>query len=129
MSLSSVALQTFQLRAHIFQGRFDPGMDASGLLDPIVRVTFHGYTASTRVSFVSIIHPRFLRWRANSSRYYYRGDFRGSIPRRFPVIRKWISTEFAGNLFHEQRFRFLSIFYLERPFKYFKDWHFSNFEL
>ncbi|KAK9306192.1 hypothetical protein QLX08_003081 [Tetragonisca angustula] len=39
----------FQLRAHIFQGRFDPGMDASGLLDPIVRVAFHGYTASTRV--------------------------------------------------------------------------------
>ncbi|CAK9828332.1 Fer-1-like protein 6 [Anthophora retusa] len=39
----------FQLRAHIFQGRFDPGMDASGLLDPIVRVAFHGYTADTRV--------------------------------------------------------------------------------
>ncbi|CAL7940390.1 unnamed protein product [Xylocopa violacea] len=39
----------FQLRAHIFQGRFEPGMDASGLLDPIVRVAFHGYTASTRV--------------------------------------------------------------------------------
>ncbi|XP_076302777.1 otoferlin-like, partial [Lasioglossum baleicum] len=39
----------FQLRAHIFQGRFDPGMDASGLLDPLVRVAFHGYTASTRV--------------------------------------------------------------------------------
>ncbi|KAK1117439.1 hypothetical protein K0M31_016643 [Melipona bicolor] len=39
----------FHLRAHIFQGRFDPGMDASGLLDPIVRVAFHGYTASTRV--------------------------------------------------------------------------------
>ncbi|XP_015435492.1 PREDICTED: otoferlin-like [Dufourea novaeangliae] len=39
----------FQLRAHIFQGRFDPGMDASGLLDPLVRVAFHGYTATTRV--------------------------------------------------------------------------------
>ncbi|XP_076634575.1 otoferlin [Colletes latitarsis] len=39
----------FQLRAHIFQGRFDPGMDASGLLDPLVRVGFHGYTATTRV--------------------------------------------------------------------------------
>ncbi|XP_076223010.1 otoferlin [Nomia melanderi] len=38
----------FQLRAHIFQGRFDPGMDASGLLDPLVRVAFHGYTAATR---------------------------------------------------------------------------------
>nr|XP_034175477.1 otoferlin-like [Osmia lignaria] len=39
----------FRLRAHIFQGRFDPGMDASGLLDPLVRVAFHGYTATTRV--------------------------------------------------------------------------------
>nr|XP_012151304.1 PREDICTED: otoferlin-like [Megachile rotundata] len=39
----------FQLRAHIFQGCFDPGMDASGLLDPLVRVAFHGYTATTRV--------------------------------------------------------------------------------
>ncbi|KAG7207640.1 hypothetical protein KM043_009260 [Ampulex compressa] len=39
----------FQLRAHIFQGRFDPGMDASGLLDPVVRVAFHGYTLETRV--------------------------------------------------------------------------------
>ncbi|XP_076375559.1 otoferlin [Megalopta genalis] len=38
----------FQLRAHIFQGRFDPGMDASGLLDPLVRVAFHGYSAATR---------------------------------------------------------------------------------
>ncbi|KAL6424890.1 hypothetical protein ACFW04_010045 [Cataglyphis niger] len=40
---------TFQLRAHIFQGRFDPGMDASGLMDSFVRVTFQGYTASTQV--------------------------------------------------------------------------------
>ncbi|EFN60493.1 Fer-1-like protein 4 [Camponotus floridanus] len=40
---------TFQLRAHIFQGRFDPGMDASGLTDSFVRVTFQGYTTSTRV--------------------------------------------------------------------------------
>ncbi|XP_076670742.1 otoferlin [Andrena cerasifolii] len=39
----------FQLRAHIFQGRFDPGMDASGLLDPFVCVAFHGYTAATKV--------------------------------------------------------------------------------
>lgn len=60
MSLSSVALQTFQLRAHIFQGRFDPGMDASGLLDPIVRVTFHGYTASTRVSKFRVDNSRTL---------------------------------------------------------------------
>ena len=42
--------QTFQLRAHIFQGRFDPGMDATGLLDPFVRVIFYGYTLSTKVS-------------------------------------------------------------------------------
>ncbi|XP_039312849.1 otoferlin [Solenopsis invicta] len=40
---------TFQLRAHIFQGRFDPGMDVSGLLDSFVRVAFRGYTASTQV--------------------------------------------------------------------------------
>ncbi|XP_072763326.1 LOW QUALITY PROTEIN: otoferlin, partial [Anoplolepis gracilipes] len=40
---------TYQLRAHVFQGRFDPGMDASGLLDSFVRVTFQGYTISTRV--------------------------------------------------------------------------------
>lgn len=44
------SLQTFQLRAHIFQGRFDPGMDASGLLDSFIRVAFQGYTASTQVS-------------------------------------------------------------------------------
>ncbi|EZA54735.1 Otoferlin [Ooceraea biroi] len=39
----------FRLRAHIFQGRFDPGMDASGLLNSFVRVAFHGYTLSTQV--------------------------------------------------------------------------------
>ncbi|XP_036143415.1 otoferlin [Monomorium pharaonis] len=39
---------TFQLRAHIFQGRFDPGMDVSGLLDSFVRVVFRGYMASTQ---------------------------------------------------------------------------------
>ncbi|KAI4482752.1 hypothetical protein M0804_008605 [Polistes exclamans] len=41
---------TFQLRAHIFQGRFEPGMDTSALLDPFVRVTFSGYTLTTSVS-------------------------------------------------------------------------------
>lgn len=41
----------FRLRAHVFQGRFDPGMDASGLLDSFVRVAFQGYTASTQVSY------------------------------------------------------------------------------
>jgi len=46
------SLQTFQLRAHIFQGHFDPGMDASGLLDLYIQVVFQGYTASTRVSYV-----------------------------------------------------------------------------
>ncbi|XP_012058513.1 PREDICTED: otoferlin-like [Atta cephalotes] len=40
---------TFQLRAHIFQGHFDPGMDASGLLDLYIQVVFQGYTASTRM--------------------------------------------------------------------------------
>ncbi|XP_067216226.1 otoferlin-like isoform X2 [Linepithema humile] len=40
---------TFQLRAHVFQGRFDPGMDTSGLLNSFVRVAFQGYTASTQV--------------------------------------------------------------------------------
>ncbi|XP_025075892.1 otoferlin-like [Pogonomyrmex barbatus] len=40
---------TFQLRAHIFQGRFEPGMDASGLLDSFIRIVFQGYTASTQV--------------------------------------------------------------------------------
>lgn len=44
------SLQTFQLRAHLFQGRFDPGTDAFGLLDSFVRVAFRGYTASTQVS-------------------------------------------------------------------------------
>ncbi|XP_024871101.1 otoferlin-like [Temnothorax curvispinosus] len=39
---------TFQLRAHIFQGRFDPGMDASGLLDSFIRVAFQGHMASTQ---------------------------------------------------------------------------------
>ncbi|XP_033208643.1 otoferlin-like [Belonocnema kinseyi] len=39
----------FQLRAHVYQGRFDPGMDTSGLLDPFVRVVFHGYTLLTKV--------------------------------------------------------------------------------
>ncbi|XP_048510270.1 otoferlin-like [Athalia rosae] len=38
----------FQLRAHIFQGRFDPGMDSSGLSDPLIRVVFHGHTLATR---------------------------------------------------------------------------------
>ncbi|XP_043285592.1 otoferlin-like [Venturia canescens] len=37
----------FQLRAHIFQGRFDPGMDSSGLMDPFLRVIFRGYTSTT----------------------------------------------------------------------------------
>jgi len=46
------SLQTFQLRAHIFQGHFDPGVDASGLLDLYIQVVFQGYTASTRVSYV-----------------------------------------------------------------------------
>ncbi|XP_046143744.1 otoferlin-like [Osmia bicornis bicornis] len=46
--LKKIQEDAFQLRAHIFQGRFDPGMDASGLLDPLVRVAFHGYTATTR---------------------------------------------------------------------------------
>ncbi|XP_011877854.1 PREDICTED: otoferlin-like [Vollenhovia emeryi] len=40
---------TFQLLAHVFQGRFDPGTDASGLLDSFVRVAFQGYTAFTQV--------------------------------------------------------------------------------
>ncbi|XP_015525108.1 otoferlin [Neodiprion lecontei] len=40
---------TFQLRAHIFQGRFDPGMDSSGLSDPLIRVIFNGHTLATRV--------------------------------------------------------------------------------
>ncbi|XP_011064503.1 PREDICTED: otoferlin-like [Acromyrmex echinatior] len=40
---------TFQLRAHIFQGHFDPGMDTSGLLDSYIRVAFQGYTVSTRM--------------------------------------------------------------------------------
>ncbi|XP_071649969.1 otoferlin [Temnothorax longispinosus] len=39
---------TFQLRAHIFQGRFDPGMDGSGLLDSFIRVAFQGHMASTQ---------------------------------------------------------------------------------
>ncbi|KAF7395677.1 hypothetical protein HZH68_009727 [Vespula germanica] len=39
----------FQLRAHIFQGQFEPGMDASALLDPYIHVTFLGYTLSTSV--------------------------------------------------------------------------------
>ncbi|XP_015125981.1 otoferlin [Diachasma alloeum] len=41
-------ISKFQLRAHIFQGRFDPGMDSSGLMDPLIRVIFHGYTATTK---------------------------------------------------------------------------------
>ncbi|XP_076243958.1 fer-1-like protein 6 [Calliopsis andreniformis] len=49
MHLEYTRSSAFQLRAHIFQGRFDPGMDASGLLDPLVRVAFHGYTATTKV--------------------------------------------------------------------------------
>ncbi|XP_035743561.1 otoferlin-like [Vespa mandarinia] len=40
---------SFQLRAHIFQGQFDPGMDASALLDPFVNVTFLGHTLTTSV--------------------------------------------------------------------------------
>ncbi|KAG5335930.1 OTOF protein, partial [Acromyrmex charruanus] len=40
---------TFQLRAHIFQSHFDPGMEASGLLDSYIRVAFQGYTVSTRM--------------------------------------------------------------------------------
>ncbi|XP_023290146.1 LOW QUALITY PROTEIN: otoferlin [Orussus abietinus] len=39
----------FQLRAHVFQGRFDPGMDSSGLMDPLTRVKFHGHSMSTQV--------------------------------------------------------------------------------
>lgn len=46
----SSALQSFQLRAHIFQGQFEPGMDASALLDPFVHVTFLGHTLTTSVS-------------------------------------------------------------------------------
>ncbi|XP_024943161.1 otoferlin [Cephus cinctus] len=39
----------FQLRAHIFQGRFSPGMDTSGLLDPLIRVIYRGHTLKTEV--------------------------------------------------------------------------------
>ncbi|XP_014219659.1 otoferlin [Copidosoma floridanum] len=47
--LEYVAGTKFQLRAHIFQGRFEPGMDSSGLLDPMVRVIFRGYSMTTTV--------------------------------------------------------------------------------
>lgn len=57
-----LSFQTFQLRAHIFQGRFDPGMDASGLLDPFVRIIFHGYTLVTKVSLFGIIFFFFLHF-------------------------------------------------------------------
>ncbi|KAL7306383.1 hypothetical protein TKK_0001807 [Trichogramma kaykai] len=39
----------FQLRVHLYQGRFEPGMDSSGLLDPMVRIIFQGYTMTTKV--------------------------------------------------------------------------------
>ncbi|XP_044010396.1 otoferlin [Aphidius gifuensis] len=38
----------FQLRAHIFQGRFDTGMDSSGLMDPFIQVIFRGCTLTTQ---------------------------------------------------------------------------------
>ncbi|KAK0090744.1 hypothetical protein PV325_006303 [Microctonus aethiopoides] len=38
----------FQLRAHIFQGRFESGLDSTGLMDPFIRIIFRGYTASTK---------------------------------------------------------------------------------
>ncbi|XP_066595937.1 otoferlin [Prorops nasuta] len=44
----------FQLRAHIFQGRFDPGMDSSGLMDPFLQVEFGDYTCSTKVARQSL---------------------------------------------------------------------------
>ncbi|XP_034943562.1 otoferlin [Chelonus insularis] len=47
-TLNYVVTRKFQLRAHIFQGRFDSGLDPSGLMDPFIRVMFHGYTATTR---------------------------------------------------------------------------------
>ncbi|KAH0549066.1 hypothetical protein KQX54_005671, partial [Cotesia glomerata] len=47
-SLNYTTTSKFQLRAHIFQGRFDSGLDATGLMDPFIRIIFHGYTATTR---------------------------------------------------------------------------------
>ncbi|KAK0180464.1 hypothetical protein PV327_006103 [Microctonus hyperodae] len=38
----------FQLRAHIFQGRFESGLDSTGLMDPFIRIIFRGYTATTK---------------------------------------------------------------------------------
>ncbi|KAJ8683958.1 hypothetical protein QAD02_019750 [Eretmocerus hayati] len=39
----------FQLKAHIFQGRFEIGMDSTSLLDPVLQVTFQGHTMRTKV--------------------------------------------------------------------------------
>ncbi|CAD6221881.1 GSCOCG00005218001-RA-CDS [Cotesia congregata] len=47
-SLNYTTSSKFQLRAHIFQGRFDSGLDATGLMDPFIRIIFHGYTVTTR---------------------------------------------------------------------------------
>ncbi|EFN77733.1 Otoferlin [Harpegnathos saltator] len=47
---------TFQLRAHIFQGRFNPGPDNFGLLDPFISVAFRGCTATTQTIRQSF-HP------------------------------------------------------------------------
>ena len=45
------ALQTFQLRAYVYQARSLIGSDASGLSDPFARVIIREYIETTQVQY------------------------------------------------------------------------------
>lgn len=100
-------LQTFQLRAHVFQGRFEPGMDASGLLNSFVRVAFRGYTASTQVSDaerfngnVQISLSRSLNFLDVElrARYHLASS---PIPRREILSRRWLCRVHTRSRYRE----------------------------